>query len=58
MCPWVVDSDHGGSMRVGENFGPQSQKLPGGGAAALGPAAMGALGVVAAELELEVEQNT
>ena len=45
-------------MRVGESFGPQSQKLPGGGAAAPEPAAMGALGVVAAELELEAEQNT
>ena len=58
MCPWVVDSDHGGSVRAGGSSGPQSQKLPGGGAAAPEPAAMGALGVVEAELELEVEQNT
>lgn len=55
MCPWGVDSDHGGSVRAGGSSGPQSQKLLGGGVAAPEPAAIGALGVVAAELELEVE---
>ena len=48
----------GDSVRVGESFGPQSQKLPGGEAGAPEPAAMGVLDMVAAQLELEGAQNT